>query len=586
MGKVRPALGDALQHHRSGRLVEAERIYRDILKYEPAHADALHLLGVLLYHNHRAGDAVNYLESAVRRAASTSVYHYSLGDAYRIVGRLDDAISSYRRSLELNPSTPEAYDHLGATLTQAERFGEAIAAFEKALELRPDFPEALNNLAFALLRNKEPERAEDACRRALESRPEFADAHNNLGVSLLKQKRLEEAESSFDKAVQFRPDYAEAHRNLGRVLRELDRLEDAISHFETAIALDGSQGLSYACLGDALEFVGRPEDAAACCQRGLERDKACAELHFVYSQIALASGDFERGWAEYEWRLEMWKSSPKLRRDGSRIPAWDGSPLNGRRILLYCEQGLGDNIQFVRYAPLVARTGGEVIIECMPRLVPLFRAADLGKVFAENTELPDCDVALPITSLPHAFRTSRDSIPACVPYLKPDPKLAAAWRERIPTGAKVRIGVVWGGNPTFAADRRRSLRLDQFAPVAAIPGLALFSLQRGEHAAQLSGAPFPIRNLEEESNDIADTAAIISNLDLLITADTMPAHLAGALGAPVWTLLHSSPDWRWMRGDERTPWYPSMRLFRQQRPGDWASVIRTIAEELRHVYHL
>jgi hypothetical protein len=250
------------------------------------------------------------------------------------------------------------------------------------------------------------------------------------------------------------------------------------------------------------------------------------------------------------------------------------------------EQGLGDNIQFLRYAWLVAEAGGQVFLECPPRLAQLFRAANAGEVFSEGSELPDCDVAVALPSLPWMFRTTRETIPARIPYLEADSRRVAAWNERIPCAGKVRVGLVWGGNPKFAADRRRSLRLEQFAPLAAIPGLALFSLQRGVHAGQLKTAPFPIQDLEPESNEIIDTAAILRNLDLLITADTMPAHLAGALGAPVWTLLHFSPDWRWMLESEQTPWYPGMRLFRQPRPGDWESVIRKLTEELPNAYRL
>jgi tetratricopeptide (TPR) repeat protein len=580
------ALTEALRHHQSGQLAEAEQLYRRILASEPAHTDALHLLGVLLQQANHPAAAVRYLERAVELAASISVYHYSLGDTYRMVGRVEDAIAAYRRSLALDPRTPEVYDHLGATLTQAERFDDAVEAFRKALHLRPGFPEAHNNLGFTYLRKREPENAESCLRSAIEGRRDFAEAHNNLGVSLLKQQRREEAAAAFTEAVRWKPGYAEAHRNLGRTLLDLDRAKEAIPHLQTAVRLGPSQGLSYAGLGDALQSMGRTEEAALCCQTGVERDPDCAETHFVHSQIALLRGDFERGWEEYEWRLKMWKPTPRLRRDGSQIAAWDGSPLNGRRILLYCEQGLGDNIQFVRYRRLVAEAGGEVVLECSPRLAPLFKAAFACEVFSEGSELPDCDLAVALPSLPRMFRTTRQTIPAHIPYLQADPRLVEAWNERMPCTGKIRVGLVWGGNPKFGADRRRSLRLEQFAPLAEIPGLALFSLQRGVHAEQLETAPFPIQALEEESHQITDTAAIIRNLDLLISADTMPAHLAGALGAPVWTVLHFSPDWRWMQGSEQSPWYPSMRLFRQAQPGDWESVIRNLTENLRNVYHL
>jgi tetratricopeptide (TPR) repeat protein len=579
-------LAEALEYHRAGRLDRAEQLYRRLLAVDPQHADALHLLGVLLDHSNRSEAAVGFLERAVAAPGASAVYHYSLGDAYRRTGRLQDAIGAYRRSAARNPNTPEVYDHLGATLTEAECFGEAVEAFNRALELRPGFAEALNNLGFVQLRRKEPAKAAACFERAIQARPDFAEAHNNLGVGLLKLCRRRDAEHAFRAAVRCRPGYVEAQRNLGRTVHELGRSEEALPHLQAAVRLDPAQGLSYAALGDALHSLGRVEEAERCCGTGVERDPGCPEVHFVYSQICLLRGDFERGWDEYEWRLRMWKPRPRKRRDGAPIPPWDGRPLAGRRLLLYGEQGLGDNLQFLRYARLIERAGGSLILEMPPRLAPLLRMSGFSGVYAEGSEIPDCDFALALPSLPRVFATAKASIPAAVPYLDVDRDLVEDWGMRIPKPGRVRVGLVWGGNPSFGADCRRSLPLAALRPLSEIPGLALFSLQRGPHADQIRAAGFPIVDLEPESNEITDTAAILRNLDLLITADTMPAHLAGALGTPVWTLLHRCPDWRWMLDTARSPWYPTMRLFRQPRTGDWESVIREVSGELRHEYSL
>jgi hypothetical protein len=300
------------------------------------------------------------------------------------------------------------------------------------------------------------------------------------------------------------------------------------------------------------------------------------QLHLAVAQHLLARGRFPEGWKEFEWR---WKAG-EVSLTPFAQPPWDGSPLEGRRILLWAEQGLGDSIQFIRYAPLVKRGGGTVLVECQPRLASLLASAPgVDQVVAFGGALPEFDVHLPLQSLPRALGTTLETIPAEVPYLSVAPALIERWRARMGHAGTFRVGLAWAGNPSQANDRNRSMPGEHFAALAEIPGCALYSLQAGPRAGELSG----VTSLGPEFREVADTAAAILNLELVISVDTMVAHLAGALDVPVWTLLSAAADYRWLLEREDSPWYPGMRLFRQARLGDWKELVERVAEALRRV---
>ena len=391
-------------------------------------------------------------------------------------------------------------------------------------------------------------RSEAGLRRALALKPDYAEAHNNLGGALSAQGNLDEAVACYRRALALKPDYAEAHNNLGGALSDLAKFDEAL----------------------------------ACYRRALRLKPDYAEAHWNQALLTLLTGDFERGWAEYEWR---WKTKQlHFERRTFSQPRWDGQPLAGRTILLHAEQGLGDTIQFVRYVSLVKVRGGRVVVECQPPLLPLLAdCPGIDQVVARGNPLPAFDVQAPLLSLPGILGTTLDSIPDRVPYLRADPELAQAWRKRLEALDGFKVGIVWQGNPPFKGDRQRSIPLRQYEALARVEGVQLVSLQKGAGADQLGklAASFPVLDLGEQLETFSDTAAVLKNLDLLISSCTSVPHLAGALGVPVWLALPFVPDWRWLLEREDSPWYPHHRLFRQSRPGDWSEVFERIAGALR-----
>ncbi len=414
---------------------------------------------------------------------------------------------------------------------------------------------------------------------ALQLKPDLLESHHNLGVALEEQGRLEEAVACYRRALELKPDDAEIHNNLGNVLKDQGKLDEAVACCRRALELNPDYAAAHNTLGNALKDQGKLDEAPECYRRALELQPDYADAHGSQSLISLLTGDFERGWTEYEWR---WKTQKYPRRDFSRA-LWDGQPLEGRTILLHAEQGLGDTIQFVRYVALVKQRGGVVVVECPRPLMSLLRScAGIDQLVERGEELPAFDLQAPLLSLPGIFHTALGDIPAAIPYLFADPGLAERWRQELGGIAGFKIGIAWQGNPKPRNDRHRSIPLGCFEPLASLPGARFFSLQKGAGVEQLQDVAerFPVTEfgsrLDEASGAFMDTAAVLVNLDLMITCDTAVAHLAGALGVPVWVALPFIPDWRWLLDRSDSPWYPTMRLFRQHGRGDWQGVFQTI----------
>jgi len=420
-----------------------------------------------------------------------------------------------------------------------------VTSYQEAIRRVPNFPEACNNLGVALHALKRSDEAIAVLRRALELRPDYAEAHNNLGNALREQAQFDAAAACYERALRLNPDYAEAHHNLGNAMKSQGRMADAFACYDRALAI-------------------KPD---------------LPQVHLSRALALLEIGDFERGWPEYEWRLKC----PQYAIPQFRQPAWDGRPLEGRTILLYADHGLGDALQFIRYAPMVRDRVGRVVVVCrapLARLVATCAGVDL--VVVEGSPLPDCDVYAPLMSLPGIFGTDAASVPADVPYLFADPQLVGARAEELALPDDLCIGIAWQGNRGHSRDHVRSFPLDRFEPVARRPGVRLYSLQKDdgrEQVADVAGR-FPVIDLGGRLDDLMDTAAVMKNLDLVIVADTALAHLAGALGVPVWVALPFEPDWRWMSDRDDSPWYPTMRLFRQRRWGEWDDVFARIAAAL------
>jgi len=419
-------------------------------------------------------------------------------------------------------------------------------------------------------------------RRILTKVPNNPAAWNNLGVSLQDSNRISEAVSAFDRAVVLAPEHAAIHNNLAFALLEHGDPERAERWLRKGIALDPLLPELHNNLGNVAREQGDVREAVACYRRAIALRADFADAHWNLSQGLLTLGMFVEGWREYEWR---WKrpgfTSP--RRDFP-IPLWDGGALRGRTLLIHAEQGMGDAIQCVRYCGILHSLGVNVVLECHKELVRLFRSLPgIIAVIPHGEPLPACDIHLPMMSLPRVMQTTLETVPRDVPYLVPPANLVAEWGERIGTrSSDVRVGIVWSGARTLKALLNRSCPLNVMLQLQNVPGVTLFSLQLGEAATELQAIPRSLRpvDLTESIVDMADTAAIISHLDLIVSIDTAVAHLGGAMGIPVWTLLPRMADWRWMLEREDSPWYPSMRLFRQKSAGDWPGLMGSVCSAL------
>jgi Tfp pilus assembly protein PilF len=461
---------------------------------------------------------------------------------------------------------------------------EARALFERVLRMEPKHPDALHLLGMLWCARGDSRKGVQLIRRAIAFSPKFHDALSNLGCVLQSLGRDEEALASFDKALAIRPDSIEAINNRGNTLQVLGRIEEALACFDKALAIRPDHAPSLNNRGNALRCLGRLKEALAAFERALAIEPDSADTHWNESLCLLADGDFIRGWERYEWR---WQTRIFARsRRNFRAPVWlGGENLSGKTVLLHGEQGLGDTLQFCRFAPAVAARGARVILSVHAALRDLLRSLPgIACVIGEDDVVPPFDFHCPIMSLPFAFGTRVETIPAHVPYLTSDPVRTDRWRERLGTPGGLKVGIVWAGQPDAdRVDERRSMPLERMLGLNTIPGVTLVSIQKGDAASQ-SRALGPSAGLIDHTDELADfvdTAALVTALDLVISVDTSVAHLAGSLARPVWVLNRFDRCWRWLRDRDDSPWYPTMRLFTQPSLGDWGSVMDSVAADLR-----
>ncbi len=464
-------------------------------------------------------------------------------------GRIDQAIRLYQRGLALNPSDASAYRCLGTAYKTQKRFDLAAACFRRAVDLCPHFPEAWNNLGNTLAEQRQDREAAACFERAFTVQPQFAGAHFNFGQALGRMGRFDEAIAAVRRASDLSPRSAEFYNGLGIAFYNAGRIDEAVAAYDRAISLRSDFGLA----------------------------------RYNRSHALLLLGDYLRGWPEYEWR---WKLE-NVSLPGFPQPRWDGSSQPDKTILLDAEQGLGDTIQFVRYVPLIRERLGRIVLRCQRPLVRLLTGVPgLDRVIAQDEPTGPFDVWSPLLSLPLYFTPNVESIPSRVPYLSDDPAIIRFWQERLHHIDGIRIGINWQGNPAFPKDKFRSVPLHCFEPLARVPGVRLISLQKGHGREQLENrdVPFPVidlnLSLDEIHGPFVDTAAILRCLDLVITSDTSLAHLAGALGIETWLAVPSVPEWRWLMCRDDSPWYPTLRLFRQNLPNQWTDVFTRMAARL------
>jgi Flp pilus assembly protein TadD len=500
-------------------------------------------------------------------------------------GQLDEAIRHWRKALRLRPDLPAIHNNLGVALSEQGKLEEARASLDEAVRLNPNYAEAAYNLGVLLMKQGQRPEAIARFEEALRLQPGHAQAYNNLGMVLYEAGRPGEAAVMLSQAVRLVPSFVEAHNNLGLAYAGTGRWDLAEASYREALRLNPRCAEAHANLGILYTDQGRHDEGLASYQVALWFQPD-SEARWRRALSLLAKGDYERGWADYEARWKLKEMPPRH----FAQPRWDGSPLSGRRILLYMEQGLGDTLQFIRYAALVKERGGMVLVECSESLLPLLsRCQGIDCLLQQGAELPEFDVQAPLMSLPCLCGTTLATVPAHAPYLFPDPDAVSHWHPQLADESAFRIGIVWQGNPGFVNDRHRSMKLQDFEPLGCLPGVRLYSLQRGAGAEQLSaaGARCAVTSLVTDLGlsgaALMETAAIMKNLDLVVSPDTAAAHLAGGLGVPVWVALPGRADWRWLRDRDDSPWYPTARLFRQDQRCAWAPVLERMAEELQGV---
>ncbi|EDY17327.1 TPR repeat-containing protein [Chthoniobacter flavus Ellin428] len=545
----------AVQYHGSGDLAAAEAICRQILAAASGHAEAWHLLGVCLLSTGRHEEARECLAQAAALAPSVACMRCDLGVVHRFLGQHEEAVRCFERALQIDPEYAPAWTNLSDTLLRVGRLDEAISSGQRAVAAQPD----------------------------------LAEAHSNLGNALRDKGRLDEAIHHFLRALAINPQFIAAYNNLAHAYIEADRLDDAIASCDRALGRQPTFAKAWLNRGTA--YMGKDEVGEA--EQSFRRALACQpdypDAHWNLGIALLLSGQYEDGWREFEWRHSstVQKNLGGLAAGVSQ-PKWDGSPAEGATILVYAEQGIGDTIQFARYLPLVRAQARarRVLFRCPPSLAGLFAAS--GEWHAEiiphatedGSASLEFDQHIALPSLPLALRRFTPE-PADHPYLQADADQRARWRDRLGSSSRTKVGLVWKGNPKHVDDRRRSLDPHLLSPLLRVPEVDFYSLQVTHPSIPAPlVSPEGVIDLTAHLTDFTETAACLAELDLLISVDTAAAHLAGALGRPVWTLLPFAPDWRWGLESESTPWYATMRLFRQKTAGAWEEVIERVAAEL------
>lgn len=563
------------------KLAERLAARKSIPAPEPSHEEVTNL--------GRLYDAGSYAECE-RQLRIKLIRYPGWGPGWRMLadvvlrqGRFQDAVPAAKHAVDLLPQDATAYAILGISLQNVGLLAESDEIYKKALAIDPGFFEVHCNRGNVLKMMGRLNEAEDSYRKALEIRPHSAEINYNLGVFLLDRCNIKEAEGYLRKAVGANPGNHDAVNKLGYAFFLGGNLQEAETCYRMVLETNNECGEAHGSLGAILHKQGRLQEARTHYVKAISINEDDARAHYHHSDLLLLHGNLCDGWNEYEYRLKL----PELQ-ETTKLPPmqrWDGSDISGKTIFVYGEQGFGDSLQFLRYVYLLAHCGASVILavpaELLKLVQPLVDKGVVNQVFHQADQIPHFHTHTPLLSLPKIFGTTLENIPCDVPYIHSDSSLVGTWLKRLQDVKGLRVGLVWSGSPSHGNDRNRSLSLSALAPLAAIPGVSFVSVQKGPAASQVADSPFPILHLGDEIQDFADTAAILANLDLLITVDTSVAHLGGAMCIPTWILLPFVPDWRWLLDREDSPWYPTVRLFRQKTMGNWQEVIGRVTEALR-----
>ncbi len=584
-------LGNALREH--GDLNAAAASYTKGLEQNSNSPDIHYCLGDVMMEQGDINGAIASYNKVIKLNPNHTEAFLNLGVALIKYGDIPAAIASYRKVLELKPKSPDAHNNLGNALAQQRQIDAAIASYVKALEIEPKHPDAHNNLGNAIAQKGDIVAAIRYYNKALELKPKHPDAHNNLGNALVQQGEIAAAIASYSKAIELMPNHSDAHNNLGNTLIEQGDIKGAITCYGKAIEIKPNDSDAYNNMGNALVQQGDFNAAISSYNKAIEVDPNHPDAHWNSSLTLLLSGDYKAGWEKYEWRANLTKNAYKPHAS-PQCSKWDGKALRPReKLLLVSEQGLGDTLQFMRYAIFLKEQGIDISLCAQPKLHNLIAAsgiADLQLTTLQANQVIDGHW-IPLLSLPRHLNISPENPIITEPYIKTTQELTDKWEKILSAEQRPVIGINWQGKPTTEKTslKGRSLPLENFASIANKTNATLLSLQKGFGSEQLDTCSFKNQfvSCQEQINqtwDFLETAAIIANCDLVITNDTSVAHLAGGMGKTTWLLLHKVPDWRWgIKGDD-TFWYPSMRLFRQSESGKWGEILERVAEELQKYF--
>lgn len=576
-----------LIHLQMAQWETAVACYRQAILRDEHRPDYWYNLAQGLEESGKPHEAMPAYTKAVQLNSQYSEAVFNLGRLHLVQGDWTEASNLFQRCVEIAPDNAAAYNNLGKALYGLNRIDKAIACYARAIEIDANLGEAWFNLAEIKSSGKNPDQAIPFYRKAINALSDPGAAYNNLGNLFKKLKDYKQACGCYAKVVELNPDLAEAHYNLGSVFRLMEIYEPALGHLAQAVRLKPDFAEAWNNLALTCKNIGELDRALVCFNKAVACQPKLAVARWNRAFVYFLKEDYTNGWKDFEWRFQVphWKSIYPLRPES---PRWDGRSYADKTILVHDEQGLGDTLQFVRYLPLVKARCNRAILETRPELIPLLKSVSgIDQIVIrpkKETEQEPCDFHVPLMSLPGIFHTTPDTIPGPVPYLHADPVKSRNWSSRLPNASK-RIGIVWAGRPQHANDRNRSCPLGEMLPLTTVPGTRFFSLQKGTAAGQLNVLPVqvPIDDLGSQLEDFSDTAAVVANLDLVITVDTAMAHLAGAMGKRVWVMIPFIADWRWGAHRQDSPWYPGIRLFRQKKPGDWTAVIRSMGNALKQL---
>jgi len=597
-----------------GRVQQAELAFRQACRLRPDDADGHNNLGNVLQAQHKLDEAIVAYQCAIEINPNNMRAYNNLGGALRAQNRLDEALVAYRhsininpdfsdtyynianimllrknfdeaiagyqRAVELNPDHARAFYNLGNALQKNNRLDDAIVAYRQSIEIRPDNVDAINNLGNAFYKNNNCDEAIAAYLRVLEIKPNNVSALNNLGNAFFKQNKFDEAIEVYQRAINNKPNYSEAYYNIGIVMRAQNKIDEAILAYRKAIEIDPEYASAYNNMGVLFRAQNKVEESVDIFQRAIKIDHDHASAYFNQGISLLLLGHFREGWNLYEWR---WKTEAmKMNVREFDRPLWLGQEdICGKTIFLHGEQGFGDTLQFCRYADLVKKLGAIVILEVQKPLIRLlFDLKGIDRIVENKKDVRYFDYHCPLLSLPKALQTDLYSIPAAPYYLKSEISIQEKWSIRLGKKTRPRVGIAWSGNSLHRNDQNRSVFLEKILCYLS-EDFEYFCLQKDIRERDrdiLKNSK--IRQFSDEITDFAETAALCELMDLVISVDTSVAHLAGALGKQTWILLPYIPDWRWLLERDDSPWYPSVRLFRQQQAGDWDTTLERVAVAL------